>query len=123
VKSFDAGRPIVTQLRVDGGTAYFGDDRGGLHAVGLRTLDRPWMPFAGDNRVTGAIAISPECAYFGTAGGWVYAVDRKSGTLAWKYEIGHEVRAGTFYDGRYVCAGAADGYVYAFDEFAVKAIE
>ena len=118
-KTFDSGWPITTQLFIDEGIAYFGDEHGNLNAVKLEDMSRPWEAFTGDGVVIGAVAVAPSIVYFGTSSGWVFAVDRATGKLSWKYSIGPEVLAGVVFEGRYLCAGAADGFVYAFDELKV----
>jgi outer membrane protein assembly factor BamB len=116
-RTFDSGWPISTDLAVRDGIAYFGDQRGNLTAVDLTTLKRVWEPFTGDGSVMGSLAVTDTTVYFGTSSGWVFAVERGTGALAWKYRIGQEIVAGAFFEGRYLCVGAADGFVYGFDEF------
>jgi outer membrane protein assembly factor BamB len=116
-RTFDAGRAATTDLTVAGGVAYFGDERGRLHAVELGRLTRPWQPVTGEGKVIAKPAVSDRRVYFGTSEGWVYAVDREGGTLVWKYRVGEEVEVSCVYlTGRYLLAGARDGIVYAFDE-------
>ena len=112
---------MSTDLPVADGIGYFGDKRGRLHAVVLRTPKRAWSPFAGEGTATTAPAVGKRRVYFGTSKGWVYAVDREKGTLVWKYAVpsGEEVSS-VYLAGHFLLAGSRDGIVYAFDEKAAR---
>jgi len=119
VRSYRARFPVVAEIQLARGVAYLGEERAGkgaVEAVDLKTFDSLWLYTAAEGRISGSLAVSESRVYFGTTQGWVYALDRSSGKLVWKYRTGDEVSGGVLFDGSWLCVGSSDGYVYAFAE-------
>jgi len=113
------GWPIVTDLTAVGGVLYFGGQEGQVQAVDAEKRAPVWasaFKAPDEGKVVCAPAVGERRVYFATDKGGVYALDRQSGRLDWDYQLEVEVRGGVLFDGRYVCVGAGDEHVYAFDE-------
>jgi outer membrane protein assembly factor BamB len=64
---------------------------------------------------TSSPAVANGKVYFGSGDGNVYAVDAKSGVLAWKFATGDVVHASPAVAGNTVYIGSWDGRLYAID--------
>lgn len=116
VRSVEVGWPVTSGLAIKGGLAYFGDERGHVHALKLKTAERVWVSPPGDGSVVGTPVVTDARVYWANRAGRVYAADRETGRIAWDYDLGREIWCGVHFDGRYLYAGAIDGTVCAFDE-------
>lgn len=83
---FKTARPIVASPRIDGGVVFIGSSEGKFRALNLAT-GRPVWEF---NDVQGFVETRPLVhegkVIFGSWGGWLYALDAETGTLAWKWK-------------------------------------
>ena len=77
--------------------------------IGLRT---PRFPRS--SMIVSTPAVSGKWVYCGTNDGWLYILERKSGSEVWSYEIGTPVGASPAVTGNAVFVAALDGCVYAF---------
>jgi outer membrane protein assembly factor BamB len=59
-------------------------------------------------------AVSGDTIYVGANNGSAYALDRRTGEIAWEREIGAWVGAGPAISGNTVIFGSWDGNLYAF---------
>ncbi|HXT52268.1 MAG TPA: PQQ-binding-like beta-propeller repeat protein [Thermoanaerobaculia bacterium] len=113
---YEAGAEIRSSPAVRGGVVYVGDEGGTFHAVDVRTGARRWAFKAG-----GAVTSSPNFAVdgdhtralFGSYDNFLYAVDAKSGKLAWKLETESYVHATPAIAGGVVYAAGCDGFLRA----------
>jgi eukaryotic-like serine/threonine-protein kinase len=64
---------------------------------------------------TSSPAVAQGKVYFGSGDGNVYAIDAKSGVLAWKFATGDVVHASPAVAGNTVYIGSWDGRLYAID--------
>jgi len=142
--------PVSSAIAVDRGTVFAGDDGGNVYALDANTGTARWvagqLPCASPPKGNGLRATAPPRAcpcgtragptvsgdrvVAGTTAGTVYALDRATGKLLWRYQTGGAVVsspavgppatakpnvAGVPAQGGLVFAGSADHYLYALD--------
>lgn len=83
-------------------------------ADGIRNPKTLWR-FQTQGPIRGPAAVSGDRIFFGSADGFVYAVEKSDGALAWKFETGGAVVAGTGVSESMVYVSSRDGAVYALD--------
>lgn len=84
VWSFDAGRPVYGWPLVDGDTVYIGDNGGRLHALDMKSGKPRWTFSRADYAIECRPCLWGELVVFGAWDGYLYAVHRADGSLAWK---------------------------------------
>ena len=136
--NFKSSRPIASSPTVDEGTVYFVSSAGSLAAIDAATGQPKWVyaieherrfeaqglhgypypkqtiPDAWDV-FTSSPAVAHGKVYFGSGDGNVYAIEAKSGVLAWKFATGDVVHASPAVAGNTVYIGSFDGRLYAID--------
>ena len=119
---------------IAGGVVYVTGGDGAMLAVDLETGKLRWryetgkrLPFeqfAGDPRSwdmwQSSPAVDGERVYFGSGDGFIYALARNSGRLAWKYGTDAIVRTSPAVAAGVVYVGGFDGKLYALDAEAGK---
>jgi len=135
---FATGGPVRSTAAVDDGTVYFGSYDGRIYAISGDKGELRWKFTTGGERrfeakslhsstlATQTTADPWDCylsipvvaegrVIFGCGDGQVYALETKTGTLAWKFAVGDVVQASpVFADGR-VFVGSWDSRLYALD--------
>ena len=142
--------PVGSAIAVDRGTVFAGDDNGNIYALDANTGTTRWvagqLPCASPPKGNGLRATAPPRAcpcgtragptvagdrvVAGTTAGTVYALDRATGKLLWRFQTGGAVvsspavgpsgaaspyTAAVYSKGGLVFAGSADHYLYALD--------
>jgi outer membrane protein assembly factor BamB len=109
---------------------FVGCDNRDLHAFNLKDGTEEWR-FPTYNWILSRPAVAHYKVYFGSLDGRIYAVDARSGALAWYYTVGKHLRySPAVVPGSVVCEGVAgsplvvdetvycgadDGFLYALD--------
>jgi outer membrane protein assembly factor BamB len=111
---YQAAGEIHSSPAVRDGVVYVGDEAGTFHAVDARTGARRWA-FKTGGAVTSsanfAVDGSRARAVFGSYDNFLYAVDTKSGELAWKLETESYVHATPAIAGGVVYVAGCDGFL------------
>lgn len=82
------GRPLVASPLVDGKTVYIGSSEGKFRAFSLKDGAKLWE-FDGVSEFVESIpAADDQRVYFGSWGSTLYALDKSTGKLAWKWTNG-----------------------------------
>lgn len=82
--NYEAGAPVYSPPLVDNGVAYVGDNAGCLHAINVETGKKQWIFDRADYAIEAAPIRWGDSIVFGAWDGYLYAVDRSTGKLAWK---------------------------------------
>jgi len=82
--SFEAGLPVYGPPLIDGNTVFVGDNGGRMHALGLTDGNRRWTFERADFSIESKPAVWGKLIVFGAWDGYLYAVRRTDGSLAWK---------------------------------------
>ncbi len=93
VWTHDAGLPVYGVPLIAGETVYIGDNGGRLHALDLHDGSPRWTFERADYAIELQPCVWGELVVFGAWDGYVYAVSRESGELAWK-SLGPKSSAG-----------------------------
>ena len=139
--------PVSSAIAVDRGTVFAGDDAGNVYALDAATGAVHWiaggLPCASPPKGKGLQAtaapracpcgtragptVAGDRVVAGSTAGTVYALDRATGKLLWRYQTRGAVvsspavgpsdpaKPGTYATGGLVFAGSADHYLYALD--------
>jgi outer membrane protein assembly factor BamB len=136
--NFKSSRPIASSPAVDGGTLYFVSSVGALVALDVETGKPKWVFAAEYERkfeakglhgypsaeqtipdawdiFTSSPAVASGKVFFGSGDGNLYAVDRETGLLQWKFATGDVVHASPAFAGNTVYVGSWDSTLYAID--------
>ncbi|MGB3082666.1 MAG: PQQ-binding-like beta-propeller repeat protein, partial [Candidatus Omnitrophota bacterium] len=65
------------------------------------------------SEVNSSPVVSGDTVYVGSEDGFLYALDKESGDLKWKFQTGSAVNSSPAVSGDTVYVGSEDGYVYA----------
>ncbi|MFT6309939.1 MAG: polyvinyl alcohol dehydrogenase (cytochrome) [Porticoccus sp.] len=66
-----------------------------INSENANQLKLKWVFSLGDQKLPHSYsAISTDTVYFGSPEGFVYALDKVTGCLRWKYEVGDDIRTG-----------------------------
>ncbi|MBC9932026.1 PQQ-binding-like beta-propeller repeat protein [Chitinophaga qingshengii] len=141
--SYKAGKGIATEPLVSGTTIFAGSYDGYYYAIEAGTGKALWKFRTGGERRIGAKglwtmkpdtmymedqydlylsapAADEAAVYFGSSDSCVYALDKSSGKLRWKFKTGGPIHAGVACRQGIVLAGSWDTYVYALDAASGK---
>ncbi|WP_291910251.1 PQQ-binding-like beta-propeller repeat protein [Chitinophaga sp. CB10] len=128
---------VAGQPHVDGHLLYVGT-YGGYYALDARSGKVRWRFVTGGERRIGgkglytmqpdslymedqydlflsAPAVDAKRVYFGSSDGYLYALDKLSGKLVWKYRTNGPIHGGVATAAGLVIAGSWDTYIYALD--------
>ncbi len=79
-----AGTPVYGSPLIADGAIYIGDNAGYFHALDLQTGQPRWRFARATYAIEAAPALLGDLVLFGAWDGYVYAVNRSNGQLAWK---------------------------------------
>jgi outer membrane protein assembly factor BamB len=126
---FRTGGDVSSSPAVAEDTVYFLGGDGVFYAAGLKTGQQRWkfpagpdLPFEamkGDPRTWDYFLSSPtlmdDGVYFGSGDGNLYALDRKTGKLRWRFQTKGRVRTSPAIEGGVAYVGSFDHHLYAVD--------
>ncbi len=84
VWKYDAGCPVYGTPAMADETAYVGDSRGRLHSIDVFLEERHWLFEGAGGSIASRPAIWDDLVVFTAWDGFIYALNRKDGRLAWK---------------------------------------
>ena len=82
---------------------------------GVPSLHGPRWEFRTGDWVSSSPVITDGIVYFGSADGYLYALDAKSGKLKWRFKTEGEVYSSPAVADGTVYFGSADNYLYALE--------
>lgn len=74
-----------------------------------------YKEYEGKGRFIGAPAVAGDLVLFPSTDSHLYAIDRKAGTVRWRFETGGALWAPTATDGKLAFQAGLDHFLYAFD--------
>ena len=134
---------VTSSAAVDGNVVYFASFDGSLYAVNVKSGRLTWkFQTRGERRFAGlhlhgiepsgeampdpfdvylsSPAVWANAVYFGSGDGNVYAVDKNTGALKWKFQTGNVVHASPAIADGMLFIGSWDSYFYALDATSGK---
>jgi len=128
---FETGGIIRSGAEIAGGKVFFASDDGFLYALSGASGEKVWRFDLGSSDIARVLpAIDPPYAYdylhsspihhegtvyVGSADGALYAIDRETGKVRWRFETDGAIRSTPVVDGGNVYFGSWDGHVYAVE--------
>ena len=89
------------------------DYTGAVIATDITDLDTLWVTATGMS-IGSPVTLSGDTLYLGTSEGYLITLDRKTGEIKWKAEVGSEILAAPAVGGGYVVVRCVNGEIYAF---------
>lgn len=105
------GSAVRTSVAISKGTAYFGDDAGGITALMTRNGEPRWS-VTESSPIDSSPAVKGSLVVFGTEGGTVTALDTSNGDQAWSTPTSSAVESSPAVTTGNVVVGSDDGTVY-----------
>jgi polyvinyl alcohol dehydrogenase (cytochrome) len=93
--SVDGLAGVTSTPAVTGGTVYFGDWDGKVHARDVVDGTPRWITDVAAE-VNDSPLVTDDTVYVGDDDGWLHAIDRTSGALRWRIELDDHPQAGIF---------------------------
>ena len=115
VYNFPADAPINTSPAVDGGMAFFGDDKGSFFSVNVHSGAPVWQK-SYPSGIDSSPAVNSGTVFFGTRGKSVKAVGELTGAYIWSTPTTSSVESSPAVSGGSVFVGTDDGTLYALNQ-------
>jgi outer membrane protein assembly factor BamB len=96
------------------GLLYLTDYSG--HITVLTTEGRPRWVAEVPGRVIGGSYVTDDAIYTGTTTGEVFALDRETGTVRWRQELGHPIWSAPVQAGESIAVADMGGFITTFDK-------
>jgi eukaryotic-like serine/threonine-protein kinase len=109
------GSTIRSSPYVDGNIVYFASYTGEIHAYDLSKRTFTWSKTLQERVSWSALTGDDEHIYAGTYDGNMYALDKQTGQVAWKYHTTNRIYSSPLVDDGLLYFGSADRYMHILD--------